>query len=189
MKRLKFFKVLYFILEITLCVAYVVGGILLITLRRLNVAVDGDLLGFVIVTCGVLGIIKFFITKEANPLGLVSGILQISFGFIFIFSEMDIFHICLLWGLFEIIIGTLEAVIVLRDKHLDTKEVSSLIVAVSEVVFGTLLCIHSSGGIDEHLIYVGVTLIITSLGCIANMIETRSSYRIIKRRKKDKSDA
>ncbi|MCR5505448.1 MAG: hypothetical protein K6F07_00415 [Bacilli bacterium] len=192
---MKLRKRILFILEILVVLAYIAGGILVIILRRNNARYDGQLLGTVILICGALRVIKFIFNREnvqGNlPLGLIAGIIGISFGFIFIFSELDIMHMCLLWGLYEILFGTIEVVVTLKDMRLDPHEIITDIIAVGEIIFGTLLCIHAHEGIGEHLIFIGATLILTSVNCVVGMLQEHflNPRKEKKHKKENESDA
>ena len=177
-------KIIALISDIIITLTYIVGGIVVIVLNHHSLESDAKLLGIVIIICATLKLIKFIVNqeyKEGHLLGLGSGIIGLSFGFIFLFSTLDIVHICLLWGLYEIAFGTIDIVESLKDRRIAPIEIWTGLISVSEIIFGTLLCIHASRGINEHLIYIGITLILTSLGCLARMI-----YRYIIEPKKEK---
>lgn len=170
-------KVISFILEILTCIAYVVGGIFVIVVHHHSDYTDGNMLGIILMICGVLKLIKFFFSDgSANLIGLTAGIVAIPFGFIFFFGELDIFHMCLLWGLYEIVFGSLEIVEAFKDRHINTVEIFTILIAASELVFGALLCINTIGGVGEHLVYIGITLILTSLSCVINILQKRNIF-------------
>ena len=147
-------------------IAFLVSGILVITLRHTQNIEDTIILGVILLVVGVVRLLTFFLSKlKENPkdVTLVSGITAIVLGIVFLVSNYDLSALCLAWGVAEIILSTIEIV----HKSFEVKEnkLSLIEIAVSTgtLVFGILLCIHNTEGLNVHLIYLSISLLLTAL--------------------------
>ena len=192
---MKFLKVLLIVLEVLLVGIYAAGGIAVMIWKDRAGGYDGKILGMVIIICSVLRIIRFFVKKEYNEgshIGLLAGIIGFSFGFIFYFSELEIWTMCVMWGVYEIAFAAYEVVntvkVIREDKIFGT---ATLILSIGELVFGTLLCIHAAGGISVHFIFVGATLILTAVTILTSIIHRYLIKKALKQEQEaeNKTDA
>lgn len=172
MKIIKVLDKIFEILSPSICLLY---GIFVITFSGNQIVIDNYqiMLSIILMIGGVAKIVDYIgghkIKHEFN-FDIVFGIVGIVLGIIVLAKSMDIKTICILWGVLEILEGAFEIqhlVVVIKNKNY--LGFLSLACAILDIVFGTLLCIHTEEDITVHLIVVGVVFIISA---ITQVIET-----------------
>lgn len=103
------------------------------------------------------------------------GIISISIGVVALAKHMELKEICLLWGIFEVVEGAFEIqhlVILVHEK--EKIAIAEIVIAAVQIVFGTLLCIHTEEEIKLHLIIVGIIFI---LSAVAQILKTIAEHK------------
>ena len=172
---MKFRKVLGLIFEILVPVLYFgVGAAILVGAFVYKDAYTSRLLGAMLIAGAGCRLIKFLVNREffdVHTIDLSFSLISIAIGFVFCFTE-DIVQTCLIWGLLEILNGGIELGTDLREIREKPLMWVSIIISLGEIVFGALLCIHGEHGILVHLIFMGITFIITAGLVVLELIQT-----------------
>ena len=123
-------------------------------------------LGIILIVSAICRLIKFLANRQSfdvHTIDLTMGLISVSLGFIFIFAkELSTEMLCIFWGLFEIVNGTIEISTDVKLAHRSMLSLISVLISVGEIVFGTLLIIHLESGIFAHLLFIGITSLLTS---------------------------
>ena len=147
-------------------IAFLVSGILVISLRHTQNIEDTIILGTILLVVGAVRLLTYFLSKlqeDPRDLTLVSGISAIVLGIVFLVSEYDLSSLCLAWGVAEIILSSIEItqkVFNIKHNKLTLIEIG---VSLGTLVFGILLCVHNTQGLNLHLIYLSISLLLTAL--------------------------
>lgn len=163
---MKKFKLLAKLISIISPIAFLVLGIVILALTNHNQAsLDSIFLGVVLLLSGGTSIITYFALKrwKSKSFELAVGCILFALGFVFMFSNLDIKYLIFLWGLLEIIKSSFEIQINLKEIKDNKLSILNVILSIAEVVFGVLLCVHIEEGIKLHLIFLGISFIITAI--------------------------
>ncbi len=147
-------------------VSYAGLGALVLVVCFINKNYAALTLGIVLIVSAICRLIKFLANRnsfDVHTIDLTMGLISVSLGFIFIFAEeLNMEMLCIFWGLFEIVNGTIEISADVKLAHRSFLSLISVLISVGEIVFGTLLIIHLESGIFAHLLFMGITSILTS---------------------------
>ena len=146
--------------------AFLVSGILVITLRHTRDIEDTIILGSILLMVGSVRILTYFFAKlheSPQDISIVSGISAIVLGIVFLVSEYDLSSLCLAWGVMEIILPLVEIMQNVFNVKKNKLLFVEIAVCLGTLVFGILLCIHSTEGLNVHLIYLSISLLLTAV--------------------------
>ena len=154
------------IVNALVALSYIALGVLVLVVCFMTRDYGTLILGIILIVSAVCRLIKFLANRhsfDVHTIDLTMGLISVALGFIFIFAhELDMKMLCIFWGLFEIVNGTIE---ISTDVKLAKRSVLSFIsvlISIGEIVFGTLLIIHLESGIFAHLLYMGITSLLTA---------------------------
>ena len=154
------------IVNALVALSYIALGVLVLVVCFMTRDYGTLILGIILIVSAVCRLIKFLAHRhsfDVHTIDLTMGLISVALGFIFIFAhELDMKMLCIFWGLFEIVNGTIE---ISTDVKLAKRSVLSFIsvlISIGEIVFGTLLIIHLESGIFAHLLYMGITSLLTA---------------------------
>lgn len=146
--------------------SYVALGVLVLVICFTTKEYTALALGIILIVSALCRLIKFLANRQSfdvHTIDLTMGLISIALGFIFIFaSELNMTYFCIFWGAFEIVNGTIEISADVKSAHHSILSLISVLISVGEIVFGTLLIIHLKSGIFAHLLYMGITSILTA---------------------------
>lgn len=150
-------KLLSRILEIASILTYLVAGIVVIALSHDSSNYDKSLLGWVLIATSLCRIFVALMEGEFTEkvYELILPLINFGFGFVVLFSSLDIQSICLFWGLLEICSSSVELVMAFKIIRMNLIYILNVLINVVEFVFGILLCVHLDEGITIHLIITG----------------------------------
>lgn len=173
---MKAFKILDRIFEIITPIIFLAYGITVIVFSGYDFVANNYqlILGILLMIGAVASVVDYIgghkIRHEFN-FDIVFAVLNLVLGIIVIAKNIPLQTICIIWGILEILKGAFEMqhlVIELKEKHyLAFVEVAC---ATLDIVFGTLLCIHTEEDIMVHLIVVGIVFILTAAKQIVETI-------------------
>lgn len=163
-----------------ICVAlFLAAGIVVLILKHNAAEVyDGIILGAVLIVGGSVKILVYLFSKcykEPIDISAVVGIVMVALGFVFMFSRYDIETLCFGWGILEVIASGIE----IHQNALRVKKhrlaIVEIVISVGCLVFAIILCIKNTEALNEHLIFMGISLILLAINqTIAAVTETRS---------------
>lgn len=165
-------KLFHIILNCLIITIFIGTGIAVLVLRHFaNNEYDVVLLGTILIVVGVARAIIYYLNKGykyPKDITIVSAIIMIGLGIVYLVSKIQIEVLCFGWGIMEIVLGSIET-------YIDTLEIRErkyiawfeLVVNVATIVFGILLCIHSVEGLTLHIIFLGISLFL--YGAIASL--------------------
>lgn len=156
-------------------IVHLLLGVLVIVLSNEVFEKDHIFIGAVLAVSGVPSLLIFFAASGHKNFRkfpyLTSAIIAFVVGIIFIiFDELTLDHMLLTVGIFDIIRGlyeTIDASLEIKENKLEILEIIS---SVGDIVFGILLCIKLSDGYKNHLIFMGVALIIVGIKFLFDLI-------------------
>ncbi len=147
-------------------VLFLTAGVLVITLRHTQNIEDTLILGIILLVVGGIKLSTYFLVRmkeQPSDLMVATGISSIILGIIFLVSDYDLSSLCLAWGIVEIILPLLEInqdIVHLKHNKLVLIEI---FISLGTLTFGILLCIHSKEGLNAHLIYLSISLFLTTV--------------------------
>lgn len=157
---------LHIILNALVTISYLALGVLVFIVCFINTTYQPLPLGILLIVSALCRLIKFLVNRhsfDVHTIDLTMGLISVALGFIFIFAhELDMKMFCIFWGIFEIVNGTIEISADVKLARLSFMYIISVLISIGEIVFGTLLIIHLEGGIFAHLLYMGVTSVLTA---------------------------
>ena len=164
----KFFSILDKIFEIVTPIVFIAYGIGALIFSNSNFMQQNNILilEILLIIQGVATIADFIgghKIRHGVNYDIVFGIVPIAMGIIFMARNMNLEHICLIWGIFEIAKGAFEIqhlVVLVHEK--DYVATVEIVLAIVEIIFGILLCIHTEEDIKIHLIVVGIVFILSA---------------------------
>ena len=145
--------------------SYIALGVLVIVVGLATNEYEGLILGLILIISSAFRLGKFFYSRTAfdvHIIDLTMGLICTALGFIFIFGELSLEVMCIIWGASEIINGAIEISFDVKEAHKSVLMLISVLISIGEIVFGTLLCIHLGHGILAHLIFMSVTSFLTA---------------------------
>lgn len=163
---MKLSKVIRNVLSLLEVVLFIAAGITVLLLRGAGVQYDRVILGTILIITGSCKFAVFFIEqayKLPSNFLLISAILMIGFGFIFLFSGTEMETLCFGWGIMEIALGAVEIQTSLFEVKEDKFQIVEIAIALGNIVFGVLLCVRLSNGLNGHLIFMGISFILTGI--------------------------
>ena len=119
-----------------------------------------------LIVSGVAKIVDFIGGHKINHnfnFDIAFGIISIAIGVVALAKHMELKDICLLWGIFEVVEGAFEIqhlIILVHEK--EKIAIAEIVIVSIQIVFGTLLCIHTEEEIKLHLIIVGIIFILSA---------------------------
>ncbi len=173
-------KNINFIFELLVPAFYLAAGIVVIILGiKHQEEYMPILLGSLLIAGSFCRLYKFMVNRhffDVHNIDLSFSLISIAMGFIFIFTD-DITLVCLIWGIYEIINGGIELSTDLREVPDNGLMWVSVFISLGEIVFGTLLCIHKEEGILLHLLFMGITFILTGALVIVELIHNHKKNK------------
>lgn len=155
--------------------AHFVIGVLVIIFSNDSFEKNNVFIGSVLIASGLPSLMIFFAARGHKNFRkfpyLLSALTAFIIGTMFIiFNEITPDHMFLTIGIFDIVRGLYETI----DASLEVKEnkfeIMEIVSAVGDIVFGILLCIKLSDGYRNHLIFMGVALIIVGIKFLCDLI-------------------
>ena len=154
------------IINALVALSYMALGALVLVICFMNKEYEALSLGIILIVSAGCRLIKFLSDHQSfdvHTIDLTMGLISIAFGFIFIFAhDIPLEHLCILWGAFEIINGAIEISMDVKLAKRSFLVLISVLISIGEIVFGTLLIVHLRPGIFIHLLYIGITSILTA---------------------------
>lgn len=175
-----FFRKLDIIFEITVPVLFLAFGITVLVFSGYDFVTNNaiNILAILLMIQGAAKIADFIGEHRYNEpvnFGIIFGIISIAMGIVFLATNLNISHVCTIWGIYEIVEGAFEVQsIVIALKKREWVAIIELMVALICIVFGILLVIHGEEDIKLHLIAVGVVFILSAAG---QVIKTISEHK------------
>ena len=130
--------------------------------------------GLVIIATGLPNLLIFLVGgyKELfkQPYILFSFV-SVIIGLIFILcDEISIMHMCLVWGILDIVRSAYEIFDAVRELKHDKLEIIEILAGTADLILGILLTIEKEEGITMHMIIMGAALILIGIRFIVELI-------------------
>lgn len=155
-------KILSIILQILSIVIYIAAGIVIVILSGNKEIFDKSVLGWVLIATAIIRAIRALIEKHTiteKPYELTLPMINLGFGFVVLFANLEMQLICLYWGIIEICASSIEMTMAFRIIKRNLISILNVLINVVEFVFGILLCVHLEEGIAIHLVITGALFI------------------------------
>lgn len=157
-------RIVQIILNCLIIAIFLAAGAVILILRHFAYEYDVVLLGTILLISGAARAVVYFINKgykHPRDITLISSIIMIGLGVVYIVSKKDVEVLCFGWGIMEIVLGSIESYIdTLQIKDKEYIAWFELVLNVTTVVFGILLCMHLSEGLTLHIIFLGISLLL-----------------------------
>jgi uncharacterized membrane protein HdeD (DUF308 family) len=102
---------------------------------------------------------------------IIFSFVAVIIGLIFILcDELSVVHMCLVWGILDIVRSAYEIFDAIRELKHDKLEIIEIIAGTADLILGVLLTIEKEEGIRMHLIIMGAALILIGLRFIVELI-------------------
>ena len=160
-------NLLYNILDWVGFALFLAEGAAVLSLKFLYPNNEVKILGAIILIAGFAKLAVYLLVYlKHNPRSviLISAIAFIVLGFIFTFSGYDYELLCFGWGIVDIVLGVVEIFTSAFEVKEDKMQWFEMAIALGGMIFGILLCIELAHGLNAHIIYLGISLIL--LGAI-----------------------
>lgn len=111
---------------------------------------------------------------------IIFSFVAVIIGLIFILcDELSVIHMCLVWGILDIVRSAYEIFDAIRELKHDKWEIVEIVAGTADLILGILLTIEKEEGITMHLIIMGAALILIGLRFIVQLIVS-SKHKEIK---------
>lgn len=163
---MKNLKVLQIVLNSLIVLLFLAIGVTIIVLGTTNDQYDNIMLGIFLLLAGFARLAIYFMTRGyAEPVNfnLLSGVAFLVFGIVFLSAPHDLEIMCFGWGIMEIIVGGAEIQSSLFTFKQDKLSILEIIISSGGIIFGVLLCVRMSEALLEHLIFMGISLILMAV--------------------------
>ena len=118
-------RVIQIILNCLIVSIFFVAATVILILRHFAIEYDGTVLGIILLIAGTARAIVYFMNKGykySKDITLISSIIMIGLGVVYLFSEKSLEVLCFGWGIMEIVLGSIESYIdtleIKEKKHL-----------------------------------------------------------------------
>ena len=102
---------------------------------------------------------------------IIFSFVSVIIGLIFILcDELSVVHMCLVWGILDIVRSAYEIFDAIREFKHDKLEIIEIIAGTADLILGILLTIEKEEGITMHLIIMGAALILIGIRFIVELI-------------------
>ena len=168
-------SVLHYILELIVITGFLVLGMTILSYISNRMPFDRFFIGAIVLTTGVLELTDYCTWKYATRMrsiqALVSALLSIALGAVFIFAPLEKELICTLWGAFSIVFALVKistgAVNIAYQPLLCSIKI---ILSIIQVVFGILLIVRGSNLIYSHMMFLFIAYTISSITLFVEFI-------------------
>ena len=167
-------QVLQIVLNCLVISIFIGAGITVLVLRQLHPNYDAVILGSILLVAGGSRGVIYYINrgyKYTRDITIISALVMVAMGLIFLLSGRDLEMLCFGWGIMEIILGSIEVYI----DFLEIKETKiawlELIVNASTIIFGVLLCIKLYEGLTIHIIFLSISLFLLAIIALIKFIK------------------
>ena len=133
-------------------------------------------LGTLILLSSVPHLLIYIIDRNKQTY-LIIGLVGVVFGVTILAT--DVFSpdvVCMVWGAIDICRGTTEIISVAPNVRKNKLELIEILVSIGDIVIGILLCVHMSGGIVLHLVYLGIEFVISGAKNIVDYFVERKKH-------------
>ena len=168
-------SVIHIILNCLIITIFLGTGIAVLLLRHFADKYDAILLGTILLITGGSRAVIYYINKGykyTRDITIISSLIMIGLGLVFLLSGRDMEMLCFGWGVMEIVLGCIEVYI----DMLEVKETKvawlELIVNIATIVFGALLCIKLSAGLTVHIIFIAVSLFLLAIIALTKFLKS-----------------
>ena len=155
---------------------YLTIGIIAFVFAKPENGENVKFLGTLILLSSVPHLLIYIIDRNKQTY-LIIGLVGVVFGVTILAT--DVFSqdvVCMVWGAIDICRGTTEIISVVPNVRKNKLELIEILVSVGDIVIGILLCVHMSGGIVLHLIYLGIEFIISGAKNIVDYFVERKKH-------------
>ena len=175
MKRANYLR---YTLELIVILGYLVTSVTILTYSFLAIPMDHIFIGSILLALGVIEFTDFFTwryqTRIKSIQSLVMAVAIVAMGAIFIFVEMDIKLLCILFGALSI--GSALAKIATGALNLTRQPLLNtikIIIAIIEIVFSILLIIRTTNSLHAHMTFIGISLAVLTFTLLVEFIVHR----------------
>ena len=156
-------NILHYTLELIVILGYLVLGVTVLTYLIQNVPMDHVFIGFIVLADGVISFTDFvtwkYTTRIKSIQSAVAALASIVLGAVFIFVEMDISLLCILFGAFSIAFSIVRiATAVLNLTRQPLLNGIKIIISITEIIFSVFLIIRTVDSLYAHMTFLGIAL-------------------------------
>ena len=157
-------------------VFYITIGIIAFVFAKPENGENVKFLGTLILLSSVPHLLIYIIDRKKQTY-LIIGLVGIVFGITILAT--DVFSpdvVCMVWGAIDICRGTTEIISVAPRVKQNKAELIEILVSIGDIVIGIVLCVHMSGGIVLHLVYLGIEFVISGAKNIVDYFVERKKH-------------
>lgn len=168
-------KGLFKAILITNIIIHILVGVALIVFSHDSFERSHLFIGLVILITGLPNLLIYLVGgghKEffKQPY-IIFSFVAVIIGLIFILcDELSVVHMCLVWGILDIVRSAYEIFDAIRELKHDKWEIVEIVAGTADLILGILLTIEKEEGITMHLIIMGAALILIGLRFIAHLV-------------------
>lgn len=181
MSKIKKVNILYLMLFLV----YVCVGTLVLVYANDAREKNNVILGVLILLSSLPHVLLFILhggfKNERKYPFLMFCIIGITIGLVAIFNNsFDLNKICVIWGCFDICRSSFEIADIIPElRRYKWLELIELIISLGEIIFAILLILDEFDGIRIHLIYFGVTFIVSAVKrLVQNIVEFLQNKKV-----------
>lgn len=166
-------KIIGTILNCLVILLFLGSGLFTIIMKASNEEYTAIVLGVILIVASAAKIISYFIRqgfKTPTNMTLVCGLSMVILAVIFFLDRFDLEALCFTWGIMEIVLGLIELQVDLFAVRKEKLAWGEVAIDVGTITFGVLLTIHLYEGLDAHLIYMGISLMLYAVLYTLEMI-------------------
>ena len=144
-------------------VLFLAAGAAVLALKFLYPNNEVKILGTIILIAGFAKLAVYllvYLKKNPRSVLFISAAAFIVLGFIYTFSGYDYELLCFGWGIVDIVLGVVEIFTSAFELKEDKMQWFEMAIATGGMVFGILLTIELAHGLNAHIIYLGISLIL-----------------------------
>ena len=165
MKRVSF---LHLLLEILVILGDLIIGVTVLTFMLQGASFGRAFIGAIVLSIGILDFTDFITLKYATKMRSIqyatAAILEIALGAVFIIFNLDTKFICILWGSLSIAFAITKIVTAaINMTHQPLLNTVITILSIIEIVFSILLIIRTLDSLHEHMVFIGIALIVEAV--------------------------
>ena len=175
-------NILHYLLEIIVILGFLVIGVTVLTYifqgEQMNLQMDHIFIGSIILSMGVIEFTDYstwrYAVKIKSVQSLVSAVITIALGIVFIVINFEMELLCILFGAFSISFAI--AKIVTASLNLTRQPLLNgikIILSIIEIVLSILLIIRTTSSLRAHMIFIGIALIVEAFVLIIEFMVHR----------------
>ena len=152
---------------------FLLSGVAILILKFLFPNNEVNILGAIILIAGFAKLAVYlavYLKKNPKSVLFIAAIGFIVLGFVYLFSGYDYSLLCFAWGIVDIVLGVVEIFTSAFEIKEDKMQWFEIAIAAGGMVFGILLCIELAHGLNAHIIYLGISLILLAALIAAEQI-------------------